>query len=149
MSYGAYAFVVIAASVILLAAVSQVLSYRRGQSFLTLAQLLLRLGTALALLAVLGLTVYGVSAQAQWSAQGLSEAQRLSLVRNVAAYWTAVMLLLVAAIIMALIDLRYVRAAQHRVRATMYQNLAKLQAELKAEAERRKAQGKEENGSDR
>lgn len=144
MGYGGYAFVAIATAVILLAALSQILSYRRGQSFLARGQLLLRLGTALALLAVLGLTVYGTTAQAQWSAKQLSRPEALSLARGAAAYWTAVLLLLVAAIVMALLDLRYVRAAQHRIRATMYQNLARLQAELRAEVERRKAEGKED-----
>lgn len=146
MGYGGYAFVAIATAVILLAAVSQVLSYRRGQSFLARGQLLLRLGTALALLAVLGLTVHGTTVQARWSARELARPEALSLARGAAAYWTAVLLLLVAAIVMALLDLRYVRAAQHRLRATMYRNLARLQAELRAEAERRKIEGKEEDG---
>ena len=143
MGYGAYVFVVIAAFVIFFAGLAQVLSYRRGQSLLTLPQLLLRLGTAAALLGVLGLTVWWVVMQAGWSLQGLSKEERNGLLAGAAGFWTLVMLLLVAAIVMALLDLRYVRAAQHRVRAAMYQNMAKLQAEIRAEAERRKAKGKE------
>ena len=138
MGYGAYVFVVIAAFVIFFAALAQVLSFRRGQSLLTMPQLLLRLGTALALLAVLGLTVWGVSRQAGRQLEGLSEPQRLGLLRSVAGFWTVVLLLLIAAIVMAFFDLRYVRAAQHRVRAAMYQNMARLQAEIRTEAEKRK-----------
>ncbi len=147
MGYGGHVLVGLATAVILLAAVSQVLSYRRGQSFLTRGQLLLRLGTALALLAALGLTVYGATAQVQWSAGGLSRSEALSLARGVATYWTAVLLLLVAAMAMALLDLRYVRAAQHRVRAAMYRNLARLQAELRAEVESRKTEAEKEDGN--
>ena len=150
MGNGGYVFVVIAALVIFAAAVGQVFSYRRGQSLLTMPQLLLRLGTALALLSVLGLSVWGVAVQGQWIGRPeLSETERVALVRGAAGFWTVVILLLVAAIVMALFDLRYVRAAQHRVRATMYQNMAKLQAEIRAQAEKRKAEGKEEDGSDK
>ena len=147
MDYGAYVFVVIAAFVIFFAALGQVLAFRRGQSLLARPQLLLRLGTALALLSVLGLIAWGVAAQTRLPLvlMGPTVSERLGLLRSAAGFWTAVMLLLVAAIVMALFDLRYVRAAQHRVRATMYQNLAQLQAEIRAEAEKRKAKGKEED----
>ncbi len=144
MGSGAYVFVVIAAFVIFFAALAQVLSFRRGQSLLTMPQLLLRLGTALALLSVLGLTFWGVSLQAGLRLEGMTEPQRMGLLRGAAGFWTLVMLLLVASIVMALFDLRYVRAAQHRVRAAMYQNMARLQAEIRAEADKRKAKGKEE-----
>jgi hypothetical protein len=135
MGYGAYVFVVIAALVIFFAALSQVLSYRRGPSLVTPPHLLLRLGTALLLLAVLGLTVWGLG---RGPGVALTEAQRLSAVRQVAGYWTAVLLLLLGVIVLAIFDLRYVRAAQHRARAAMFENMARLQAEIKAEAEKRR-----------
>jgi hypothetical protein len=142
MGYGAYVFVVIAALVIFFSALSQVISYRRGHSLLTAPHLLLRVGTALLLLGVLGLSVRGLVGQPHGLGLGLTEAQQLTEARQLAGYWTAVLLLLLGAIVLALLDLRYVRAAQHRARAAMFENMARLQAEIKAEAERRR-EGKE------
>jgi amino acid transporter len=145
MGYGPVVFVAVAAVVIFLAAAGQVLAYRRGQTLLTRPQLLLRLGTALALLAVLGLIVWGTTTQIRLPLPEATRPERLTLLRQAAGFWTAVMLLLVAAIVMALLDLRYVRAAQHRIRAAMYQNMARLQSEVRAEAERRKSKEKGED----
>jgi hypothetical protein len=142
MGSGAYVFVAIAALVIFFAALSQVLAYRRGQSLLTPPHLLLRMGTGLLLLAVLGLSGWGLLGQAHYSGAALTGAQRLTVLRGVAGYWTAVLLLLLGALVLALFDLRYVRAVQHRARAAMYEKMARLQAEIKAEAEKRR-EGKE------
>jgi hypothetical protein len=144
MGYGAYVFVVIAALVIFFAALSQVLSYRRGQSLVTQPHLLLRVGTALLLLAVLGLSVWGLLGAARGTGVALTQAQRLSEIRTVAGYWSVVMVLLLGAIVLALLDLRYVHAAQHRARAEMFQNMARLQAEIKAAAEKKRREGKQD-----
>ena len=139
MGYGAYVFIVIAALVIFFSALSQVISYRRGHSLLTAPHLLLRVGTALLLLGVLGLSVWGLVGQPH--GPRLTPEESLAVARQLAGYWTAVLLLLLGAIVLALVDLRYVRAAQHRARAAMFENMARLQAEIKAEAERRREKG--------
>lgn len=144
MSAGGYVFVVLAGLVILAAAVSQILAYRRGHSLLSRGQFLLRLGMALALLAVLGLSVYGVYRQPAELGAGLSDAERLQALQGATLFWTAVILLLLAAVVLAFFDLRYVRASQHRARAAMYRNLARLQEALRAQAEARKSPAAEE-----
>lgn len=144
MNAGGYVFVVIAGLVILAAAASQILAYRRGQSLLSRAQFLLRLGMALVLLAVLGLSLYGAYRQPPELGAGLSDAQRLRALQGAALFWTAVILLLLAAVVLAFFDLRYVRASQHRARAAMYRNLARLQEALRGQAEARKSPAAQE-----
>lgn len=142
MSAGGYVFVVVAGLVILAAAASQVLAYRRGQSLLSRAHFLLRLGTALVLLVVLGLSVYGVYRQPAELGAGRSEAQSLEALQGAAVFWTVVIVLLLAVVVLAFFDLRYVRASQHRARAAMYRNLARLQEALRAQAEAHQAAGR-------
>lgn len=146
MPLGGLIFAVVAAAVIIVAAGSQIVAYRRGQTLLTRGQLVLRLVIALLLLAVLALSGYAVIAQGELIKPEMSRSQQLGMVRGIAFFWSAVTLLLLAVMILAVIDLRYVRAAQHRARATMYRNLANLQQELKAQATA-KAQGKTEGDS--
>jgi len=146
LSAGGYVFVVLAGLVILGAAASQLLAYRRGQSLLSRAQLVLRLGTALMLLAVLGLSIYGGYRQPAALDAAMPPAERLHELQAATLFWTAVILLLLAAVVMALFDLRYVRASQHRARANMYRNLARLQEVLRTQAEAHKSAAEEPDG---
>lgn len=151
MSVGGLIFVLVAAAVIIVAAAGQVLAYRRGRALLTRAQLTLRLVMALLLLAVLALSLYAMASPENLLPAGMSRAERLSQMRAVTAvtvYWSAVTVLLLATMVLAVIDLRYVRAAQHRVRATMYRSLAKLEQELQAQAEAKARRQTEGNSVD-
>ncbi|HEY3396589.1 MAG TPA: hypothetical protein VGM19_02920 [Armatimonadota bacterium] len=136
---GGLLFVIVAGLVILAAALGQWLAFRRRESLLSRPQLVLRLVTAALLLAVLGLSVYGVVSQTAQAGQALAPAERIAVVRAAVVYWSVVIGLLMAAVVMALLDLRYLRATRHRVRATMYENMARLQQDLRAAQAQRQA----------
>ena len=131
MSLGAQIFVGVMAVVMLAAAVGQILSYRRGEQLLAPAQLVMRLSAAGLVLAILVLSTYWMLHQPQLLAPGLTREAKLTLLRGAALYWSVVVLLVVAVLVLTVVDFRYVQAARHRVRAAMYRNLDKLQEELR------------------
>ena len=131
MNLPALVFVVVVAAVAVIGGVSQIIAYRREGSVLSSAQLALRLTMAVLLLAVLALSVWGLPRLAALG-PGTPPVERVAAARTAAAFMTLVVLLAVALMVLAVVDLRHLRAAQHRARAGMYRNLAQLQEELRA-----------------
>jgi hypothetical protein len=131
MSPGVWIVVAGAALLVGLAGLGQVLAYRREGSVLTVTQLALRLIMGLLLFAVVALALWGLPRLVPPPGE-LTHAQRLSAVRHLAAFWTVIIGLAVAMVVLALADLRHLRAAQRRARAAMYRNLAQVQEELRA-----------------
>jgi hypothetical protein len=131
MSLAGWTVLAVIAAVAIFGGLAQVLAYRREGSILSGAQLVLRLAMGGLLLAVLALSLWGLPHLAQLR-QELPMAERIGAARQLAAFWTLVVLLLALVVALAIVDLRYLRATRHRARAAMYRNLARLQEELRA-----------------
>ena len=131
MSLPVLVFVAVLAAGAIAGGVVQILAYRREGSVLSGAQLALRLTMAGLLLAVLGLSLWGLPRLAALG-PATPAPERLIAAREAAAFMTLVVILAGAIMILAVVDLRHLRAAQHRGRAEMYRNLAALQEELRA-----------------
>ena len=144
MSPGAWIAVAIAALLFVLGGLGQILAYRREGSVLTGAQLALRLVMGLLLFAVVVLALWGLPRLVLPPGEMTHERQ-LSAVRRLAAFWTVVVGLVVAIVVLALADLRHLRASQCRARAAMYRNLARVQEELRARQERPSESGKQKS----
>ena len=124
MSYATGVGLAIAAVIIVIGALVQISQYRRGQQIMTRRQLVLRLVMAVLLLSIIGLSFFGV-VYFHVRRQLLSEI----------IFWLLLMLVAVVVIVLAMVDLRQVRRAQHRTRAELYQRMAQLQHEMKTMAE--------------
>ncbi len=123
----------VAAIAIIIAAVVEVSKYFRGQSIISRQQLILRLIMAVLLLAIVGLSLWGM-AYFQANPQPLT----------VAVFGFALVLLAVAVMVLAVVDLHQVRATHHRARAELYQRLAELRRELAELAETKQPEDKPE-----
>ncbi len=123
----------VAALGIIIAAVVELSKYFRGQSIISRQQLILRLIMAVLLLAIVGLSLWGM-VYFQANPQPLT----------VAVFGFALVLLAVAVMVLAVVDLRQVRATQHRARAELYQRLAELRRELAELAETKQTEDETE-----
>ena len=128
MIYATGVSLAVLAVIIIISALLQVSYYRHGRQLITRGQLALRLVMAVLLLSIIGLSFFGVVYFSS-SQQPLYEI----------VFWLVLMLLAIAVIVLAVIDLRQVRRAQHRARAELYQRMAQLQREMKAMAEDKQA----------
>ncbi len=123
----------VAALGIIIAAVVELSKYFRGQSIISRQQLILRLIMAVLLLAIVGLSLWGMVCF-QANPQPLT----------VAVFGFALVLLVVVVMVLAVVDLRQVRATQHRARAELYQRLAELRRELAELAETKQTEDETE-----
>lgn len=128
MSYATGVGLAVLAVIIVISALVQVSQYRRGQQLISSRQLALRLVMACLLLSIIGLSFW---AAVYFNVQQEPWAEII--------FWLMLMLLAVVVIVLALVDLRQVRRAQHRARAELYQRMAQLQREIKAVAEDKQA----------
>ena len=113
MSYTAGVLLLVAAMAIVTGAVLQLLQYRRGASIMTRGQLILRLTTAVVLLAVIGGIFFG--ATHKWP-----PLQELI-------FWTALTLLAVLVVFLALADLRILERQRHLAQAQLYRAIQEAQ----------------------
>jgi len=112
----------IAAMAVLTGAVLQVLQYRRGAQLITRGQLILRLVTAVVLLAIIGLIFFGVLHA--W-ANPLDEL----------IFWSALTLLAVLVIFLAMADLRLLEKQRHIMQAELYRAIQVAQDKGPAKSE--------------
>ncbi len=109
----------IAALGIVIAVLVELSKYFRGRSIISGRQLVLRLIMAVLLLAIVGLSFWGVI-------YFRGSPQPLTMV----VFGFVLVLLAVVVMILAVIDLRQVRATHHRARAELYQRMAELRREV-------------------
>lgn len=124
MSYVTGVALAIVAGIIVISALVQVSQYRHGRQLISGRQLTLRLVMAMLLLSIIGLSFWGV-VYFNNHHHPLTEI----------IFWLMLMLITVAVVVLAIVDLRQVRRAQHLVRAELYERMAQLQREMKAMAE--------------
>ena len=129
MSYATGVLLAAIAVGIVIAALVELSKYFRGQALISTGQLVLRLIMAALILAVIGLSFWG-------AVHFRTHPQPLTM----ALFWALVLVLTIVVIVLALADLHRVQAAQHRVRAEMYQRMADLRRELMEIAEASKSQ---------
>jgi peptidoglycan/LPS O-acetylase OafA/YrhL len=110
MSYTAGVLLLIAAVAVSVGALLQVLQYRRGVHIITRGQLILRLATAVVLLAIIGLIFFGVTNT--WSGP-LPEIM----------FWSVLTLLAILVVVLALADLRLLERQRHLAQAELYRTL--------------------------
>lgn len=113
MSYAAGVFLIIAAIAIITGAVLQVLQYRRGQHVISKRQLVMRLVTAALLLTIIVLIFW--AALYQWPSP------LAALI-----FWTALTLVAILVIFIALADLRQVEREKHLRQAELYRSIQRL-----------------------
>ena len=113
MSYAAGVFLIIAAIAIITGAVLQVLQYRRGQHVISKRQLVMRLVTAALLLTIIVLIF--------WAALYPWPSPLAALV-----FWTALTLVAILVIFIALADLRQVEREKHLRQAELYRSIQRL-----------------------
>ncbi len=119
MNYTVGVLLSIATVAVIIAALVEVSKYFRGQTIISGRQLLLRLVMAVLLLAIIGLGFWGkVYLTRSPDPKTVAIAVGLAIV------------MIVAVVVLALLDLRQVMAAQHRSRAELYQRLADMRREL-------------------
>ena len=114
MSYAAGVLLLIAACAIVIGAVLQVLQYRRGEHIITHAQLVWRLITAVLLVTIIALIFFG--ALYRWPGP-LAEM----------AFWSALVVLGIIVIFLAMHDLRLVERRRHIRQAELYRAMQDLQ----------------------
>ena len=119
MSYTLGALLAIAAITLVIAVLVELSKYFRGQTIISGRQLLLRLVMAALLLAIIGLGFWG-----KVYLSGSPDAT-VTLVVGL-----GIVVMIVAVIVLALLDLRQVRAAQHQAQAELYQRLADKHREI-------------------
>ena len=124
MSYVTGVALAIVAVIIVISALVQVSQYRHGRQLISGRQLTLRLVMAVLLLSIIGLSFWGVVYFNVWD-QPLTEI----------IFWLMLMLIAVVVVVLAVVDLRQVRRAQHLARAELYKRMAQLQREMKTIAE--------------
>jgi len=125
----------VAAIGIIIAVLVELSKYFRGQSIISGRQLGLRVVMAVLLLAILGLSLWG-----------MVYFQRRPEPFAVVVFGLALVLLAVVVMVLAVVDLRQVRATHHRARAELYQRLADLRQEI---AEITKAKQSEDESEQR
>jgi Sec-independent protein translocase protein TatA len=120
MSYTVGVLLSIAAVAVIIAALVEVTKYFRGQTIISGRQLLLRLVMAVLLLAIIGLGFWGKIYLTGGSPDPMTVATAVGLA----------IVMIVAVVVLALVDLRQVMAAQHRARAELYERLADMRQEI-------------------
>jgi len=128
MSYTVGLLLFIAAVAVIIAA------YFRGQTIISGRQLLLRLVMAVLLLAIIGLGLWGKV----YLSGGSSDPMTLAIAVGLA------IVMIVAVVVLALLDLRQVMAAQRRARAELYQRLADMRQEIEELTKAKQSQDKTE-----
>ncbi len=119
MSYTLGALLAIAAITLVIAVLVELSKYFRGQTIISGRQLLLRLVMAALLLAIIGLGF--------WANVYLSGSPDPTMTLVVG---LGILGMIVAVIVLALMDLRQVRAAQQQAQAELYQQLADMRREI-------------------
>ena len=119
MSYTVGVLLAIAAVAVIIAALVEVSKYFRGQTIISGRQLLLRLVMAVLLLAIIGLGFWG-KVYLTRSPDPMTVAIAVGLA----------IVMIVAVVVLALLDLRQVMAAQHRARSELYERLADMRQEI-------------------
>ena len=119
MNYTLAVLLAVAAIGIVIAALVELSKYFRSQTILSIRQLILRLVMAALLLAIIGLGFWA----------------KIYLSRSPDPLMTIVfglggVAMIVAVMILALLDLRQVRATQHCAQAKLYQRMAEMRQEL-------------------
>ena len=114
MSYTAGVLLRVAALAIVVGAILQVLQYRRGVHIIARGQLILRLATAVVLLAIIGLIFFGVTNRWAGPLQELI-------------FWALLTLLSVLVIFLALADLRILERQKHIAQAQLYRAIQEAQ----------------------
>jgi len=119
MSYSLGVLLAIAAIALVIAVLVEVSKYFRGQTIISGRQLVLRLIMAGLLLIIIGLGF--------WAKIYLSGSPNptVTLVGGL-----AILVMVVAVVVLALVDLRQVSAAQQQARAELYQQLADMRREI-------------------
>ena len=135
MSYTVGVLLSIAAVAVIIAALVEVSKYFRGQTIISGRQLLLRLVMAVLLLAIIGLGFWGKIYLSSENRDPMTVATAVGLA----------IVMIVAVVVLALVDLRQVMAAQHRARAELYERLADMRQEIEElTSEARQSQDKAE-----
>ncbi len=132
MSYAVGVVLAIIAVIVIISALVQVSYYRHGKILISGTQLALRLVMAVLLLSIIGLSFFG---PVYFSGREDPVAELI--------FWSLIVLLAVVVMVLAVVDLRQVRRAQHQARAKLYQHLAQLEREIKAITENKQAEDNE------
>ncbi len=118
MSYPVGVIFTCLAVAIIIGMVVQALSYARGRQIITRRQLAMRMVTGVLLLATIGLVFY-------------TAVVKLTDPITVLVIWGLLIVLPVAVMVLAWLDLRQVARTQHQRQAELYRNLADLEQHVR------------------
>jgi len=121
--YGAGVFLIAAAVAVVVMMVFQVLQYFHGRQLISGSHLILRVVTALVVLAIITGIFVGLL---QFSDTEYLRAHGALFI----VYWSLLALGTVAVVILAMADYRLVERARHRAQAEIYRQMAELQESL-------------------
>ncbi len=120
MSYTVGVLLSVAAVAVIIAALVEVSKYVRGQTIVSGCQLVLRLVMAVLLLAIIALGFWGKIYLSGENRDPTALAVGIGLA----------IVMIVAVVVLALLDVRQLMAAQHRARAELYEHLADMRQEI-------------------
>ncbi|MBU0607633.1 MAG: hypothetical protein KKI08_07080 [Armatimonadetes bacterium] len=124
MSYPVGVIFTCLAVAIIIGMVVQALSYARGRHIITRGQLAMRMVTGVLLLATIGLVFY-------------TAVVKLTDPITVLVIWGLLIVLPVAVMVLAWLDLRQLARTQHQRQAELYRNLADLEQHVRGKPEDR------------
>jgi hypothetical protein len=131
MSYGVGVIFLIFAMLLVIGMVYQAIAYKRGRQIITRRQFGLRMANGSLLLLIIALLLSSATVH-------FADARSTLLFWTV--LWLVLMVLLLAVVILAWLDLRQVARVKHERQAELYRNLANLEQELKRGPDKRDPQ---------
>jgi len=136
MSYTVGVLLSIAAVAVIIAALVELSNYFRGRTIISGRQLLLRLVMAVLLLAIIGLGFWGKIYLSTGNPELITVAIAVGLG----------IVMFVAVVMLALLDLHQVIAAQQQARAELYRRLADMRQEIEEITKAKQGHDKTEQG---